>query len=326
LKTISFKMLSMPKIAVLATGLTAAVLVATVSPAPSAQARVGYTEDCSGCHAAGGSVTATPSSATPAAGAAYTVALAFTGGSSPAGFWISGNGANVTGSSATSATMTAPTAAGTYTYTAWVRSGVVASTTYSITVGAAPTTVPPTTVPPTTVPPTTVPPTTVPPTTVPPTTVPPTTVPPTTVPPTTVPPTTDPTHTPGAPTGVTATSGNGQATVSWTAPKNDGGLPIVGYLVVANDGEVLAVTEGAETTTTVTGLTNGKSYTFTVIAFNEGENYGSPESAASNAVTPSGPAASATTTGTTPVVVAGTGAAVIPVGAPDTGAGGAFNR
>jgi serine protease len=167
---------------------------------------------------------------------------------------------------------------------------------------------------------------------VPPTTVPPTTVPPTTVPPTTVPPTTDPAHTPGAPTGATATSGNGQATVSWTAPKDDGGLPIVGYLVIANGGEALAITEGAETTATVTGLTNGTSYTFTVIAFNEGVNDGSLESAASNAVTPSGPAASATTTtgtptpSTTPAVVAGAGAAVIPVGAPDTGAGGVFNR
>jgi len=157
--------LSIPKVAVLATGLAAAVMVATVSPAPVAQAKTGYTEDCTGCHSAGGSVTAT-AAATQLPGASYTVALAFTGGSSPNAFWISGNGVNVTGSSATSATMTAPATAGTYTYTVWVRSGVVASTTYSITVAAAPTTTTPpvttTTTPPvttTTEPPTTVEPT-----------------------------------------------------------------------------------------------------------------------------------------------------------------------
>ena len=80
------------------------------------------------------------------AGAAYTVAIAVTGGSGNIGYWISGNGASVNGISA-SATMTAPAAAGTYTYTAWVRQGLTASTTYSITVGPVATTPPPTTVP-----------------------------------------------------------------------------------------------------------------------------------------------------------------------------------
>jgi len=141
LKIYSLKRRTIPKIAVLATGLTAAVLVATINPAP-AQAHVGYTESCDSCHDAGGSVTATPSSATVAPGASYTVALAFVGGTTPDGFWISGNGVNVTGASSTSATMTAPATAGPYTYTVWVRSGVVASTTYSITVGVV---VPPTT-------------------------------------------------------------------------------------------------------------------------------------------------------------------------------------
>jgi hypothetical protein len=146
-RAIGLKKLSLPKVAVLGTGLAAAVMVATVSPAPVAQAHVGYTETCDGCHDVGGSVSATPSSATPAPGAAYTVALAFTGGTSPSGFWISGNGVNVTGSSSTSATMTAPAAAGTYTYTVWVRAGVVNHTTYAITVAAAPvtTTTPPVT-------------------------------------------------------------------------------------------------------------------------------------------------------------------------------------
>jgi hypothetical protein len=187
----NLRRMTIPKVAVLATGLAAAVMVVTINP-PPAQAYPTRTVACTQCHDAGGSVTATPSSATPAPGAPYTVALAFTGGAGGGvGYWISGEGGNFNGSS-TAAPMTAPAAAGTYQYTVWMRDELTSSTTYSITVGVAPTTVPPTTVPPTTVPPTTIPPTTVPPTTVPPTTVPPTTIPPTTVPPTTVPPTTVP--------------------------------------------------------------------------------------------------------------------------------------
>ena len=192
MKIFSLKRRTIPKIAVLATGLSAALLVAVINPAPLAQASPTYASACTGCHTAGGSVSETPSVATVAPGAAYTVALVFTGGTSPVGYWISGNGASITASNAGPVSMTAPAASGSYTYTVWMRAGVVASTTYSITVAPVVTTPPPTTVPPTTVPPTTVPPTTVPSTTVPPTTVPPTTVPPTTVPPTTVPPTTEP--------------------------------------------------------------------------------------------------------------------------------------
>lgn len=144
LRIFSLKRKTIPKIAVLATGLAIAMMAATIHPAPTAQASPSYASACDECHTAGGSVTAIPSSATPAPGAAYTVALAFTGGTSPSGFWISGNGVSVTGSSATSASMSAPAVAGTYTYTVWVRAGVVNSTTYSITVAAAPPTVEPT--------------------------------------------------------------------------------------------------------------------------------------------------------------------------------------
>ncbi len=187
MRILRVKRLTIPKIAVLATGLAVAGLVATLNPAP-AQAFTGKTEVCTGCHTAGGSVTATSLSPTVASGAAYTVALDFTGGTSPNAFWISGNGANVTGSGATSASMTAPVAAGSYTYTVWVRSGVAASTTYTITVGAATTTAPATTAPVTTAPVTTAPVTTAPVTTAPVTTAPVTTAPVTTAPVTTVPP------------------------------------------------------------------------------------------------------------------------------------------
>jgi mono/diheme cytochrome c family protein len=175
LKIYSLKKQNIPKLAVLATSLAVAAMAATIQAMP-ADAHVGYTQNCNGCHSAGGSVTATPSVATPASGATYTVALRYTGGSgSNNGFWISGNGVNVTGGSSTSASMKAPAAAGTYTYTVWVRAGVVASTTYKITV--APVAPPTTTPPPTTPPPTTPPPTTPPPTTPPVTTPPPTTPP-----------------------------------------------------------------------------------------------------------------------------------------------------
>lgn len=137
LRIVSLKRKNIPKVAVLAAGLTAAVVAVTMTTAP-AQASPGYASACTGCHTAGGSVAATPSSATLAPGAAYTVALAFTGGTSPVGYWVSGNGASVTASNAGPVSMTAPAAAGSYTYTVWMRSGVVASTTYTITVAAAP--------------------------------------------------------------------------------------------------------------------------------------------------------------------------------------------
>jgi hypothetical protein len=199
MKIYNVKRMSLPKVAVLATGLAAAVMVVTINPLP-AQAYPTKTTACTGCHDAGGSLVATPSSAALAPGAAYTVALAFTGGSGggTVGYWISGDGGNVNGTT-NSAAMKAPAVAGSYTYTVWMRDGVASTTTYSITVGAAtpPTTEPPaTTAPPVTEPPaTTAPPTTEPPaTTAPPTTEPPaTTAPPVTEPPaTTEPPVTEP--------------------------------------------------------------------------------------------------------------------------------------
>ena len=36
---------------------------------------------------------------------------------------------------------------------------------------------------------------------------------------------------PAAPTGVTAVAGDGQVTLSWTAPADDGGSPITGYVI-----------------------------------------------------------------------------------------------
>ena len=90
---------------------------------------------------------------------------------------------------------------------------------------------------------------------------------------------------PAAPTAASATAGNTQATVSFTAPANDGGSPITGYRVVSSPGNVQAT--GSASPITVTGLVNGTSYTVTVFAINaEGD---SLPSAPSNAVVPVGP-------------------------------------
>ncbi len=97
---------------------------------------------------------------------------------------------------------------------------------------------------------------------------------------------------PSAPTNVTATAGNAQATVSFSAPASDGGSPITSYTVTSTPGNLTAT--GASSSTTVTGLTNGTPYTFTVHATNAAGP--GPESSASNSVTPTAPLTITTTT------------------------------
>ena len=91
-----------------------------------------------------------------------------------------------------------------------------------------------------------------------------------------------PATTPGAPTIGTATFGNAQASVAFTAPASNGGSAVTSYTVTSSPDGFTA--SGASSPLVVTGLTNGTAYTFTVSATNS---IGTgAASSASNSVTP----------------------------------------
>ena len=98
---------------------------------------------------------------------------------------------------------------------------------------------------------------------------------------------------PGVPTSVSATGGNAQATVSWTAPTGViTQAPITGYVVewTPAGGSPSTVSTGSTSTSyTKTGLANGTAVTFRVAAVN-GVGSGA-YSTASGAVTPAAAAA-----------------------------------
>ena len=87
---------------------------------------------------------------------------------------------------------------------------------------------------------------------------------------------------PGPPIIVSASAGDGQATVSFTTPVSTGHQAITAYLVTSSPGSLTASCSASPCT--VTGLANGTSYTFTVAASNSvGTGLAS---ASSNSVTP----------------------------------------
>ena len=70
---------------------------------------------------------------------------------------------------------------------------------------------------------------------------------------------------PDAPTGLSATVGNGHVSLSWIAPANSGESFIKGYSVY-QDNSIVADSPG--TSITITGLTNNQTYRFLVAAHN----------------------------------------------------------
>jgi hypothetical protein len=78
---------------------------------------------------------------------------------------------------------------------------------------------------------------------------------------------------PGAPTIGTATAGDGQASVTFTAPTSTGGSSITVYRVTSNPGGLMGT--GSSSPITVGALTNGMEYTFTVTATNGAAGTGS---------------------------------------------------
>ncbi len=72
---------------------------------------------------------------------------------------------------------------------------------------------------------------------------------------------------PTAPQSFTATPGDAQVALNWTAPESDGGAAISHYEVSSDNGATW-VTASTNTSHTFTGLTNGTEYTFKVRAVN----------------------------------------------------------
>jgi hypothetical protein len=97
---------------------------------------------------------------------------------------------------------------------------------------------------------------------------------------------------PDAPSGVTVTAGDAQATVSWSAPADEGGSSVSSYSVQysSDNGttwDSATMCSGTAMNCTVTGLTSGTSYLFEVAATNA---VGTGAfSASSAAVTPAAP-------------------------------------
>jgi hypothetical protein len=92
---------------------------------------------------------------------------------------------------------------------------------------------------------------------------------------------------PGQPTAVTAVADTAKANISWTAPANNGGKPILGYkAMVVGDTALSCETTGA-TSCSILNLAAGTTYNVVVRASNEVG--GGPNSLASNAVVPIAP-------------------------------------
>lgn len=90
---------------------------------------------------------------------------------------------------------------------------------------------------------------------------------------------------PAPPAHVRAEAGHESAVVHFAPSADDGGSPILKYVVMDQDGTIVA--EGNSSPIEITGLTNGQSYRFIVYAVNAAGR--SPDSNLSNSVTPTAP-------------------------------------
>jgi uncharacterized repeat protein (TIGR02543 family) len=119
---------------------------------------------------------------------------------------------------------------------------------------------------------------------------------------------------PGAPTGLTATSSApGKATITFTAPTDNGGSAITEYVVTSAPGGLTCTTTDPSAGCEIAGLTNGTAYTFTAVAKNSVGS--SANSTPSAAVTPVGKPS----TPTNIVASAGNASATVSFTAPSTG-------
>jgi len=75
---------------------------------------------------------------------------------------------------------------------------------------------------------------------------------------------------PSAPASAAATAGNGEATVSWTAPTSQGSFPVTNYQVQSTPSSKGCLVPVTATTCRIAGLRNGTVYTFQVRALNGG--------------------------------------------------------
>ncbi len=110
-----------------------------------------------------------------------------------------------------------------------------------------------------------------------------------------------PSRAPDAPTGLEAVRGDGQVSLSWTAPEHDGGSAIIGYAIYVGttSGTEVYYATAAETSCVVDGLTNGQTYYFQVAAVNvRGNGTMSPEISAVPATVPGAPTYLGATAGT----------------------------
>ncbi len=119
---------------------------------------------------------------------------------------------------------------------------------------------------------------------------------------------------PAVPTGVTATTTSpGKATITFTAPSDNGGSVVTEYVVTSSPGGLTCTTTNPTNGCEISGLTNGIAYTFTALATNSVGN--SASSTPSASVTPLGKPL----TPTNVVASAGNASASVSFTAPNNG-------